>query len=62
MTTQDEYDDFKERHAKILNKMESQALSIFLDYLIDLEKLGLDSDNSLQIVQGIFNNPFEPDY
>lgn len=62
MTTQQEYDDFKEDNKKRIDEMISEVQDLLLDFKSELEELGLDEDNSQQIAEGIFENPFNPDF
>jgi len=62
MTTQEEYDDFKEDNEERIDEMINEVVNLFEDFKDELENLGLDSDNSLQIISGIFENPHNPDF
>lgn len=50
MTTQEEYDEFQVEHSDRLEGMASKLLQLKLDLIGELEDLGLDFDNSNQLV------------
>ena len=51
------FDDFQVKHEKKLDSMNSRVMMLWLDIAQEIEDLGLDTDNAVQLTEGMFDDP-----